>query len=83
MLFWKYFLDFRFYADYNVSLLGGLTCSRVYDHYKSFCDADGYLPMNANNFGKEVKRLFPQCERVKKRINGREERFYSKIKTGY
>ena len=61
----------------------GIACSRVYDHYKSFCDADGYLPMNANNFGKEVKRLFPQCERVKKRINGREERFYSKIKTGY
>jgi P4 family phage/plasmid primase-like protien len=47
----------------------GLACSRVYDHYKSFCDADGFLPMNASNFGKEVKRLFPMCEKIRKRVD--------------
>ena len=47
----------------------GLACSRVYDHYKSFCDADGFMPMNASNFGKEVKRLFPMCEKIRKRVD--------------
>jgi hypothetical protein len=76
VLFWKYFLDLRIYVDYNVPLLGGIACSRVYDHYKSFCDADGYLPMNTSNFGKEVKRLFPLCERMNVRLADKREKYY-------
>ena len=55
----------------------GIACSRVYDHYKSFCDADGFMPMNASNFGKEVKRLFPLCEKYKKREDSKFTPTYS------
>ena len=48
--------------------------TEIYTAYTSWCKAGGYQPLNSKNFGKEIRRAFPACERTKMR-NG-ETRFW-------
>jgi phage/plasmid-associated DNA primase len=38
-------------------------CGEVYQAYTAWCAQNGYHPLNASNFGKEVKRAFPNVQR--------------------
>ena len=48
----------------------GVPCGEMYQAYAAWCNQNGYHPLNANNFGKEVKRAFPEVNRAKKRTGG-------------
>jgi phage/plasmid-associated DNA primase len=43
--------------------LEGLPAQEVYKSYVQWCLENGYKPMNEANFGKEVKRAFPNSEK--------------------
>jgi len=48
----------------------GIPCGEMYQAYAVWCSQNGYHPLNANNFGKEIKRVFPGVERRSKRNGG-------------
>jgi P4 family phage/plasmid primase-like protien len=58
----------------------GVLCNEVYKHYEQWCEANGFRPMNSANFGREVKRVFPETSKIRK--GGDDNRFsvYSGIK---
>ncbi|MFH1371032.1 MAG: primase-like DNA-binding domain-containing protein [Planctomycetota bacterium] len=47
-----------------------MPCGEVYQAYTSWCGQNGYHPLNASNFGKEVKRTFPDSVKMQKRKRG-------------
>jgi putative DNA primase/helicase len=49
----------------------GLPSMEVYQSYVRWCEANGYRPMNHNNFGKEAKRTFPVMQRGQRRTGNR------------
>jgi P4 family phage/plasmid primase-like protien len=49
----------------------GIQTQEVYDSYVAWCGENGYRPMNNANFGKEVKRTFPQSSKGQARKGGR------------
>ena len=49
----------------------GVPCGEVYQSYVAWCAQNGYHPLNANNFGKEVKRAFTGVAKEQRRQNGR------------
>lgn len=46
----------------------GIPCGEVYQAYTAWCAQNGYHALNANNFGKEVKRVFKSV--IRKHIKG-------------
>ncbi|MCH8063004.1 MAG: hypothetical protein IH861_10925 [Chloroflexi bacterium] len=40
-------------------------CSKVYKFYRQWCDDNGCKPMASQTFGQEIKRVFPDVERVR------------------
>ena len=54
----------------------GVPCGEVYQAYAAWCNQNGYHPLNASNFGKEVKRAFPNAERGQKRMGVRLVKIY-------
>jgi P4 family phage/plasmid primase-like protien len=49
---------------------GQTPCEELYADYRRWCEVNGYSPLAARAFGKEVKRVFPKTER---RRGGREK----------
>jgi P4 family phage/plasmid primase-like protien len=48
----------------------GIPCGEVYQAYAAWCGQNGYHALNANNFGKEVKRAFRSIvKRHTKQVN--------------
>ena len=52
-----------------------IACKRLYEDYVEWCLENGYRPLNSCNFGKEVKRAFPNVKRVNRR-NGNPQQWY-------
>ncbi|MFH1372115.1 MAG: phage/plasmid primase, P4 family [Planctomycetota bacterium] len=46
----------------------GIPCGEVYQSYTAWCVQNGYHPLNASNFGKEVKRTFNNIHKEHSRI---------------
>jgi len=49
---------------------GEVLTSEIYAEYRTWCDENGFSPLNNNNFGKEVKRLFKSADRKRKQEDG-------------
>jgi phage/plasmid-associated DNA primase len=56
----------------------GVPCGEAYQAYVAWCVQNGYHPLNASNFGKEVKRAFSSVRRESTRVCGK----YSKVYKG-
>ncbi len=54
----------------------GLPTAEVYQACVQWCRDHGYRPLNASNFGKEVKRTFPTTDKARVRDAGRMVRIY-------
>jgi putative DNA primase/helicase len=52
--------------------------TEMYSTYAQWCKSHGYQPLNSKNFGKEIRRAFPACERRQER-NG-EARFWCYVR---
>jgi P4 family phage/plasmid primase-like protien len=46
----------------------GVPCGEVYQAYVAWCSQNGYRPLNASNFGKEVKRAFVNVRKEHSRV---------------
>jgi len=57
----------------------GIPTQEVYDSYVAWCGENGYRAMNNTNFGKEVKRAFPQSSKGKTRRKARQIPIYRGI----
>jgi phage/plasmid-associated DNA primase len=53
-----------------------VSCKYLYDSYVEWCFENGFRPMNSSNFGKEVKRAFPNVQISHLRKDGIRERTY-------
>ncbi len=53
-----------------------IRCADVYSAYRDFCEENGYHPMNEGNFGKQVKRVFPETKRKRIGTKKREYVYY-------
>lgn len=61
--------------NYRPSLNGEyIPCAEIYDHYTEFCRDNGCRPMNSQTFGRQVRRIFPQVQRI--RAGGQANRQY-------
>ena len=49
---------------------GEVVTTEIYALYRTWCDENGYSPLNSSNLGKEVKRVFKSVERKLKRDGG-------------
>ncbi len=58
------FLLGNYVADFDY---GGMPTQEVYACYVTWCQNNGYRPLNSNNFGKEVKRALPGVRKGQKR----------------
>ena len=54
-----------------------MPCKEVYESYVTWCHDNGYRPLHAANFGKEVKRTLPAVQKEYKREGFQRIRFYS------
>jgi P4 family phage/plasmid primase-like protien len=52
---------------------------KLYDAYKDWCKENGYHPVNERNFGKEVKRVFPNTEKHRRGTDGNRFHVYSGV----
>jgi P4 family phage/plasmid primase-like protien len=55
----------------------GVPCGEMYQSYVAWCNQNGYHPLNASNFGKEVKRAFPNTTNAQKTHRGQRIRIYN------
>jgi putative DNA primase/helicase len=55
----------------------GIPCGEVYQAYVAWRAQNGYRPLNASNFGKEVKREFKDIERKHVKYANRQSWIYS------
>ena len=53
-----------------------IRCADVYSAYRDYCEAYGYKPMNESNFGKQIKRVFPETKRRRLGTTKREYVYY-------
>jgi P4 family phage/plasmid primase-like protien len=53
----------------------GQPCKELYDEYVQFCETNGNRPLGNRQFGRSVKRIFPDTEKV--RWGSRDERTYT------
>ena len=54
----------------------GIPCSEVYGQYKQYCLDNGCRPLSNLQFGKQVRRVFPEVERRKRGGRGNREHVY-------
>jgi len=55
--------------------LASIATKELYGHYKQWCGDNGYRPLSERQFGKEVRRVFPELER--RRLGDRESRTWT------
>ena len=44
----------------------GIPCNGVYKAYTVWCDANGHRPLNSSNFGREVRRVYPNAVKMRR-----------------
>ena len=49
---------------------GEVVTTEIYAEYRTWCDENGFSPLNSSNFGKEVKRTFKSADRKRKQEDG-------------
>ena len=70
----------EFLADYYRSdEFGSVDCGQVYQKYVEWCGQNGYHPANSRNFGKSVKRQFPDSNRKQARAGSTRYYIYGGI----
>jgi len=57
----KIFLQDLFQYQKNESV----TAKSIYSEYKQYCEENGFKPQNNTNFGKAIKREFPNTQKVR------------------
>ncbi len=65
--------------DYD-STLSGVPCAELYETYRKWCRTNGYQNVNAANFGKELKRVFPSVKKARPDISGRRRWYYAGLR---
>jgi len=56
----------QFFADHlTESESGNIESGQLYTFYQHWCECEGYKPMSNRTFGKEVRKVFPKCDRVR------------------
>jgi putative DNA primase/helicase len=66
--------------NYMPSLNGErLASSQVYDNYRRFCDQNGYRPLSDRQFGRDLRRVFPNVRRIRGRSGTEREWLYEGI----
>jgi len=69
-----------FLLDHYVEGPGEVTCTDIYQEYKTWCEEFGFSPLNSANFGKEIRRVFPSVERKQKKESGKLIRVYAGLR---
>ena len=49
--------------NYQVNPAESVPTARLYEHYTSWCQDNGFQPLNSRNFGKTLRRVFPNVVR--------------------
>lgn len=62
------------------SQVEGISCNDVYKDYETWCEQNGFRPLNSANFGKEIKRVFPDTVKTRKREDDSRISVYSGLK---
>ena len=55
------------YENYEADEEGIVDTQKIYAEYAQWCRDCGYHALGERNFGKEVRRVFPQVQRIRKR----------------
>jgi len=55
----------------------GVPCGEIYKAYTVWCEANGFKPLNSSNFGREIKRMYPQMVKMKKTTGDRRIAIYA------
>lgn len=67
--------------NYEVRPNGDVGKDELYRLYRHYCDTHGHKPLNANNFSKEVVRVFPSAGVTRPRREGSRSHRYTGIAT--
>jgi putative DNA primase/helicase len=65
-----------FLLDYYEEGRGEVVSTEIYQEYKRWCEDFGFSSLNSSNFGKEIRRVFPNVERKQKKESGKRVRLY-------
>jgi len=71
-----------FEDNYHETSLGAVLSKDIYSHYRKWCDESGTMPMADRQFGKELKRVFPSVDRIKRGTRADRYYMYTGIDTG-
>ncbi len=55
----------------------GTACDETYRIYAQWCGNNGHRPTNSTNFGKDIKRIMPEVEKIRTMIGGTRINVYS------
>ena len=61
-----------FLLDHYEEGAGEVICTEIYQEYTSWCEEQGFKPLNSRNLGKEIFRVFPNVEKRRKRDEKRD-----------
>ena len=65
--------------NYHANPTGWTPAEDVYSEYRQWCETNGYRPLAAATFGKEIRRVFPAAKRTRTRDGGSRTWGYSGI----
>jgi P4 family phage/plasmid primase-like protien len=64
--------------EYEIDALAeGVPFGEIYKHYENWCKENGFKPLNSANFGRELKRVYPEVIKVKKTVFDRRVAVYA------
>jgi P4 family phage/plasmid primase-like protien len=72
----KVFLEENYVEGFEFD---GIPCGEMYQAYAAWCNQNGYRPLNASHFGKEVKRAFPNVEKIREQVKGERTQVYKSL----
>jgi len=55
----------------------GVSTTEAYKSYRDWCATNGYQPLNEQHLGRQVKRIFPGCERKRPGARGEQKYIYT------
>lgn len=55
----------------------GTTCDDAYKYYTQWCSRNGHRPTNSPNFGKDLKRILPDVEKIRTTIGDKRVNLYA------
>jgi putative DNA primase/helicase len=62
--------------NYAAEKLASVGCRNVYARYTAYCSLNGYDRLNQGDFGKEVRRVFPEVEKKRDSVGDRQYRYF-------